>query len=99
MIRPPTSAPGMLPKPPTTAAGKAFRPMKPMLACTKVIGASSRPAMAADGGGQAPDQAVQRAHRDAHVVGRQLVLRGRLHGDADLAVAEQREQQPRTAPA
>ena len=29
-----------------TAAGKAFRPMNPMLACTKVIGASSRPAQA-----------------------------------------------------
>ena len=47
MISPPTMAPGRLAKPPTTAAGKAFRPMKPMLACTKVIGASSRPAMAA----------------------------------------------------
>ena len=29
------------------AAGKALRPMKPMLACTKVMGASSRPATAA----------------------------------------------------
>ena len=47
MISPPTIAPGRLPKPPTTAAGKAFRPMKPMFACTKVIGASSRPAIAA----------------------------------------------------
>ena len=47
MISPPTIAPGRLPKPPTTAAGNAFRPMKPMLACTKVIGASSMPANAA----------------------------------------------------
>ncbi len=44
---PPTIAPGRLPKPPTTAAGKAFSPMKPMFACTKVMGASSMPAMAA----------------------------------------------------
>jgi hypothetical protein len=47
MIRPPTIAPGRLLKPPTTAAGNAFRPMKPMLACTKVIGASSSAAIAA----------------------------------------------------
>ena len=40
-------APGRLPKPPTTAAGKALSPTKPMLACTKVIGASSSPATAA----------------------------------------------------
>ncbi len=47
MISPPTIAPGTLPKPPTTAAGKAFRPMKPMLECTKVTGASRMPANAA----------------------------------------------------
>ena len=47
MISPPTMAPGRLPKPPTTAAGKAFGPMKPMLAWTKVMGASRMPATAA----------------------------------------------------
>ncbi len=47
MIRPPTIAPGTLPKPPSTAAGKAFRPMKPMFECTKVLGASRMPPMVA----------------------------------------------------
>ena len=47
MIRPPTIAPGTLPKPPTTAAGNAFNPMKPMFECTKVAGASKMPANAA----------------------------------------------------
>ena len=47
MINPPTIDPGTLPKPPTTAAGKAFRPMKPMLECTKVTGASRIPAKVA----------------------------------------------------
>ena len=40
-------APGRLPKPPTTAAGNAFRPTNPMLACTKVMGESNNPAIAA----------------------------------------------------
>ncbi|MNT93047.1 hypothetical protein D3C72_2344300 [compost metagenome] len=44
---PPTMAPGRLPKPPTTAAGKALSPISPMLACTKVMGANSSPATAA----------------------------------------------------
>ena len=43
-----------------------------------------------DGRGQAPDQPVQPLHRNAHVVGGELVLRRRLHRDADLAVAEHR---------
>jgi hypothetical protein len=44
--------------------------------------------------GQAPHQAVQPLDRNAHVVGRQLVLRSRLHRDADLAVLEHRVEQP-----
>ena len=47
MMMPPTMAPGMLPKPPTTAAGKAFKPIKPMLECTKVMGDNSQPATVA----------------------------------------------------
>src|SRR4029453_797168 len=86
-MRPPTMAPGRLPKPPTTAAGIALRPMKPMFAGTKVRGASITPAMAAAG------EAVEALHRDANVVGRELVLRRRLHRDAHLAVAEERVQQ------
>jgi hypothetical protein len=58
MIRPPAMAPGMLPKPPTTAAGKALRPMKPMLLWTKVIGARSTAAKAATPAEIAQDQRV-----------------------------------------
>ena len=48
MIRPPTRAPGIDPKPPSTAAGKAFSPStRPTLEWMKVIGASSTPAQAA----------------------------------------------------
>ena len=47
MISPPTIAPGTLPKPPTTAAGNAFSPMKPMLECTNATGASRMPPNAA----------------------------------------------------
>ena len=43
-------------------------------------------------GRQAPNQAIQTLHRNAHVIGRQLVLRGRLHGDAQLAVLEHGKQ-------
>ena len=44
MMTPPTSAPGMLPKPPSTAAAKALMPRKPMLTWMMEIGASSMPA-------------------------------------------------------
>jgi hypothetical protein len=47
MISPPTTAPGTLPKPPRTAAGNAFRAMKPMLKCTNAVGASRTPPNAA----------------------------------------------------
>jgi hypothetical protein len=47
MVSPPTNAPGMDPKPPSTAAAKAFRPMKPRLMSTSETGARSTPAMAA----------------------------------------------------
>ncbi len=45
---PPTTAPGIEPKPPSTAAGNAFRPEhEPTLEWMKVIGASSTPAQVA----------------------------------------------------
>ena len=48
MMMPPTTAPGMLPKPPSTAAGNAFSASaRPTLEWMKVIGASSTPAQAA----------------------------------------------------
>ena len=47
MVTPPTSAPGIDPKPPRTAAAKALRPMKPRLMSMSETGASSTPAMAA----------------------------------------------------
>ena len=47
MVTPPTSAPGIEPKPPSTAAAKALSPMKPRLMSISETGASSTPAMAA----------------------------------------------------
>src|SRR6266498_4403752 len=47
MVSPPTKAPGMDPKPPSTAAAKALRPMKPKLISTSDTGARSTPAIAA----------------------------------------------------
>ena len=48
MMMPPNSAPGMEPKPPSTAAGKAFKPStRPTLEWMKVIGANSTPAQVA----------------------------------------------------
>ena len=45
---PPTSAPGIEPKPPSTAAAKAFSATaRPMLMSISVTGASSTPAAAA----------------------------------------------------
>ena len=43
--------------------------------------------------GQAPGNAVEPLHGNPHVIGRQLVLRGGLHGNAELAVAKQRVEQ------
>jgi hypothetical protein len=47
MMMPPTSAPGIEPKPPSTAAAKALSPMKPRLMSMSDTGASSTPAIAA----------------------------------------------------
>src|ERR1039457_73888 len=44
------------------------------------------------GGADGPDEAVQPAHRDAHVIGGELILGRGLHGDADARVAEKQEQ-------
>src|SRR4030095_16295173 len=99
MISPPTIDPGTLPKPPTTAAGNAFRPMKPMLECTNVAGASRIPANApthaATPRRRPEDQIVDQPYRDSHVVRGELVLRSRLHRDAD--ASETKEQIKRGA--
>src|SRR5438067_2170390 len=61
---PPTTAPGIEPKPPSTAAGKAFNPStRPTLEWMKVIGANSTPAQVATA---APlrQHAEQRHRRD-----------------------------------
>ncbi len=47
MVTPPTSAPGIDPKPPSTAAANALSPMKPRLMSISETGASRTPAMAA----------------------------------------------------
>ena len=47
MVMPPTSAPGIEPNPPSTAAAKALSPMKPRLMSISDTGASSTPAIAA----------------------------------------------------
>ena len=89
MVTPPTSAPGMEPKPPRTAAANAFSPMNPMI---DVDQRHRREQHAGDGGHprrDRPDQREHSLHRDAHVVGGELVLRGGLHGDAHARVREE----------
>ena len=44
-MAPPTSAPGMEPKPPSTAPASARRAMWPMLGSMRLTGATSTPAM------------------------------------------------------
>ena len=44
---PPTMAPGIEPKPPSTAAAKAFNPISEIEVSTRVMGASNTPATAA----------------------------------------------------
>ena len=47
MVTPPASAPGIDPKPPSTAAAKALSPMKPILTSMSDTGASKTPAIVA----------------------------------------------------
>ena len=47
-------------EPPTTAAGKALRPINPMLACTKVMGAKSNPATVATTAAKAQTKPLSR---------------------------------------
>ena len=92
MIQPPSSAPGIEPKPPITAGREGLDPDESHPGLDERDGRQEDPGHRGDSGGDRPHQGEDPLDRDADVVGRELVLRRGLHADAEPRVAEEEEQ-------